>query len=92
MENEYDTDPDFAEYVALRTILDSLEIGALRFYLDKTTPEEKRYRFEKLKSELEPITRRYWGMDKMEADCPPGYYYCDGVCVPYACFMGPGGE
>lgn len=90
MENQtYDKDPAFAEYVALRTILDSLEIGALRFYLDNTTPEEKRKNFEKLKSELVPITKRLWGgaKENLEGDCPDGYFNCDGVCVPYACFM-----
>ena len=89
MENQkYDNGPDFAEYVALRTILDSLEIGALRFYLDSTTPEEKKDRFEKLKFELVPIIKQLWaGGDKLEGDCPDGYFNCDGVCVPYACFM-----
>lgn len=90
MENQkYDNGPDFAEYVALRTILDSLEIGALRFYLDNTTPEEKRIRFAKLKFELVPITKRLWGggEEKIEGDCPDGYFNCDGVCVPYACFF-----
>jgi hypothetical protein len=86
---KYDKDPDFAEYVKLRTMLDSLEIGALRFYLDKTTPEEKRKRFEKLKSELLPIIKRLWGgEEKIAGGCPDGYFNCDGVCVPYACFMG----
>lgn len=84
----YDKGPDCAEYVALRTILDSLEIGALRFYLDKTTPEEKSKRFEELKFELMPIIKRLWGEKALEEGCPDGYFNCDGVCVPYACFFG----
>jgi hypothetical protein len=84
----YDKGPDYAQYVELRTILDSLEMGALRFYLDKTTPEEKSKRFAELKCELKPIiSRLFSGVDTLsEGDCPDGYFNCDGCCVPYACF------
>ena len=79
--------PDYAQYVALRTMLDSLEIVALRYYLDNTSPEEKRKRFEELSFELKPILKRLWGAEKitLAGECPDGYHNCDGVCVPYAC-------
>lgn len=85
---QYEEGPDYAQYVALRTILDSLQTGALRFYLDKTTPEEKRKRFEELSVELKPIIKRLWSVEKITiaGECPDGYFNCDGVCVPYACF------
>ncbi|MGI9065006.1 MAG: hypothetical protein ACR2HX_01170 [Pyrinomonadaceae bacterium] len=81
--------PDYAQYVALRTMLDSLEIGALRYYLDNTSPEEKRKRFEELSFELKPILKRLWGVEKITiaGECPDGYFNCDGVCVPYACLQ-----
>ena len=77
---------NYAQYARLRTILDSLEIGALRFYLDGTNAAEKKRRLEKLESELLPIIHQVWnrGMGIIEV-CPDGYNNCDGVCVPYAC-------
>jgi hypothetical protein len=78
------------QYVNLRTLLDSLEVGALRFYLSGTgmSPRQK-YRY--LEDKLMPIIDDVWhqpqGSKKLavELDCPPGYYECDGVCVPYRC-------
>ena|SRR5437870_7065831 len=78
----YSGDPG---YVRLRTILDSLEIGALRFYLNDTTAGEKKQRLEKLEYELLPIIRQVWGSDENLIDCPPGYTNCDDCCVPYVC-------
>jgi hypothetical protein len=86
----YEEGPDYAQYVALRTMLDSLEIGALRFYLDNTSPEEKRKRFEELSFQLKPIIKQLWGLEDtigIAGECPEGYFNCDGVCVPYACFV-----
>src|SRR2546426_8626271 len=77
----------YSQYVRLRTILDSLEIGALRFYLDGTNAAEKKRRLEKLEYELLPIIRQVWGGGLGDSDvCPDGYNNCDGVCVPYNCF------
>jgi hypothetical protein len=80
---------DCEQYVELRTILDSLEIGAIRFYLDKTTPAEKKERFEKLRDQLMPIVTEVWGGRKgLALGCPEGYTNCNGCCVPYDCFDG----
>src|SRR6266850_430492 len=85
--SNYEEGSEYAQYVELRTILDSLEIGALRFYLDKTSPEEKSKRFEELKRELKPIIIRLWSLkEQIAGGCPDGYFNCDGVCVPYSCF------
>jgi hypothetical protein len=82
-------DNDCAQYAELRTILDSLEIGAIRFYLDKTTPAEKNQRFEKLRDQLMPIVTEVWGGKKgLKLGCPEGYTNCNGCCVPYDCFGG----
>ena len=73
-----------AGYVRLRTILDSLEIGAIRFYLDDTSASEKKKRLEKLESELMPIIEQVWDRARL-ITCPRGYTSCDGACVPYTC-------
>ena len=77
----YSTDP---HYVELRTLLDSLEIGALRFYLNDTNASQKEQNFKKLKPELMYIINQVWGRDR-EITCPRGYTECDGACVPYSC-------
>ena len=77
---------DLAQYARLRTILDSLDIGALRYYLDAPSLAEREQRFEKLKSALLPIIREIWGQSEAIApECPEGYIDCGGVCVPYQC-------
>lgn len=75
------------DYMRLRQILDSLEIGALRYYLDDTTKRQKKERLEELETELIPIINKLWGgsPDSL-VNCPKGYRTCDGVCVPYSCF------
>jgi hypothetical protein len=80
---------DLAQYAQLRTILDSLEIGALRFYLDGTTSAEKKRRFEKLRDQLMPIITELWGGKAgLDFNCPEGYTNCNGCCVPYNCVDG----
>jgi len=83
------------QYTDLRTLLDSLEVGALRFYLSgKGMSPRQKYKF--LKDRLMPIIDDVWHqpvdlkhpapLDLLsEIECPPGYYACDGVCVPYNC-------
>ena len=80
---------NLAQYARLRTILDSMEIGALRFYLDAPSVAERERRFEKLKSDLLPIIREIWGQSEdIAPECPEGYIDCGGVCVPYQCVGG----
>jgi hypothetical protein len=78
------------QYTNLRTLLDSLEVGALRFYLSgKGMSARQKYRY--LEDRLMPIIDEMWhqpqGSNKLalEFGCPPGYYECQGVCVPYTC-------
>ncbi len=77
----YGADP---HYVELRTLLDSLEIGALRFYLNGTNASQKEQNFKKLQPELMHIIHQVWGGDRL-ITCPRGYTECDGACVPYSC-------
>jgi hypothetical protein len=77
------------QYANLRTLLDSLEVGALRFYLGgKGMSASQKYRY--LEKKLMPLIDEVWhqpqGLKKVaEMQCPPGYYECMGVCVPYLC-------
>ncbi len=89
------TDP--SQYITLRTLLDSAEIGALVYYLNA---DDKHQRFEELRQALMPVINLVWpGLKKAglrkgksygdpgpdEPPCPPGYNDCDGCCVPYLC-------
>ena len=50
---------DFAsKYIRLRTIIDAIEIGSLRYVLTATSPEERIKREEKLIAKLQPIAER----------------------------------
>jgi hypothetical protein len=77
------------QYTSLRTLLDSLQVGALRFYLSgKGMSTHQKYRY--LEDRLRPIIDDVWqpqGSKTLALDfsCPPGYYECQGVCVPYTC-------
>jgi hypothetical protein len=74
-------------YVRLRTVLDSLEIGAIRYFSSAPTAALKQKRMEQTQEALMPIIRWLWGMpeDVLTIDCPEGYTNCHGVCVPYLC-------
>ena len=72
------------QYVRLRTILDSLQDGAVRYYLEVQDSLEGHKRFQELESRLMPIVKWLWG-GADEITCPPGYRNCNEVCVPYNC-------
>ena len=75
---------DANQYVRLRTILDSLQDGSIRYYLEFQDSAEGNKRFGELESRLMPIIKWLWeGAGAI--GCPPGYSNCNGVCVPYAC-------
>ena len=72
------------QYALLRTILDSLETGALRYYLGGTSDIERQANFKYLKDKLTPIINHIWEKQK-EDPCPDGYHDCNGYCVSYPC-------
>lgn len=89
-------------YVKLRTIIDALEMGSLRYFLSGGSDEERDERAKKLIDLLRPVVKQIEDLDKGTSavklravggdpgsECPPGYYECDGCCVPYPC---PGGK
>jgi hypothetical protein len=75
------------EYTNLRTLLDSLEVGALRYYLSGSglsQPQKFRY----LQDTLMPIINDLWHQQQAKGvmiECPDGYFDCNGCCVPYKC-------
>ncbi len=84
----YGSGVDLDTYVRLRTLLDSLELGAIKYFLDET--EGRGTRFDQLNGKLKPIVDWLWKKD-FTIECPAGYMDCHGVCVPYPC-PDPGGE
>src|SRR5258708_3080910 len=82
---------ELPQYVHLRTMLDSVVAGALRYYLDPLEGKKQEENFEFLKSHLMPISDRVWHREKkaeITDPCPDGYFNCNGCCVPYECVIG----
>lgn len=81
---------DLHGYVRLRTLLDSLECAAIRYFL--RNPEGKGGRMNELNDMLMPTIHWLWEKEKegytkaeLQLGCPEGYVDCQGVCVPYPC-------
>ena len=72
------------QYALLRTILDSLETGALRHYMSAANDYDRDHDFEYIRHKLTPIIEHLW--QKAQDDgCPDGFYSCEGYCVSYPC-------
>ena len=81
---------DISEYVELRTMLDSVVAGSLRYYLDPLEFERQKENYKFLKHHLMTISDRVWHREKKPVSddpCPDGYYNCGGCCVPYECVL-----
>jgi len=87
IDSGYATESTCPQYVDLRTMLDSVEIGSVRYYLNGKNPAEKDKRFEAVKPLLMQVVELVWA-DTKKVGCPPGYSNCDGCCVPYDCYFG----
>ena len=90
---------DVPQYVQLRTMLDSVVAGALRFYLDPLEFDKQKENYKFLETHLMAISNRVWHREKKprlnmgkkhieEGPCPDGYFNCGGCCVPYECVFG----
>lgn len=75
---------DLQQYAMLRTILDSLETGALRYYMGAATYVDREANYTYLKDKLTPIIHHIWEKPKEDL-CPDGYHDCNGYCVSYPC-------
>jgi hypothetical protein len=73
-------------YARLRTVLDGLELNALRYCLSSDDTATRVRRAEEIEAALMPLVREWqkFGI-KAEESCSDGYVLCNGVCVPYNC-------
>lgn len=73
-------------YIRLRTVLDGLQLCALRYCLEEKNLQKRLKRIAEIEALLLPIIQ---GMqDRFIAHgpgCGEGYFDCGGVCVPYQC-------
>jgi len=91
---------DHGSYVELRTVLDSLELGAIRHYLAGKTATERRNRSDYITELLRPIAKQLMqgsaapptklmafnrSVATTGGGCPEGLHECNGVCVAYEC-------
>ncbi|MDQ3012065.1 MAG: hypothetical protein M3X11_15325 [Acidobacteriota bacterium] len=76
-------------YIGLRTVLDAVEIAAIRYYFAGKTAAERATRHEKMRMMFVPLAQELSSLtDPNEgqiARCPPGYHSCGGCCLPYEC-------
>ncbi len=83
---------DFSKtYIELRTVLDALEITALRYCLMEKGEADRIKHAEKMIKKLKPIVQKYQTKMQMSGGgggCCEGFFYCHGVCVPYPCNQG----
>ncbi len=73
-------------YIRLRTILDALEISALRYCLIDANAAETIKRAKELEALLMPIVTRL--QNNIQRGCPDGYFDCGGCCVCHPCIEG----
>lgn len=79
------------EYCQLRTMLDSVQSGVLRRYMNAPSEEDRTATFNYLKTNLKPIHDYVRGM-KDGDPCPEGEIQCDGYCSStYCCDPPPPG-
>ena len=85
-------------YIQFRTVLDGLELTAMRYFLKDKDEAQRIARAQELKEKLMPIIIEYQNkmssasQNKMNVDsasiqieCPDGSYNCNGCCVAYPC-------
>ena len=75
---------DLRQYTQLRTILDSVQNGALRDYCSATSQETRNDIFNYLNTNLKPI-HDYLLQISLGGQCPKGEFDCGGYCSAYPC-------
>ena len=73
-------------YMRLRTVLDGLEISALRYCLKDADATKRIRRAKKIEAKLMPIIQEFQNSSAATPpECPDGFYDCGGCCLPYQC-------
>lgn len=88
MANETESSGDFPKaYMRFRTVLDGLELTAMRYSLKDDDTALRIARMKEFEKVLMPIITQYQNQTKTNllTDCPEGCNNCGGVCVPYEC-------
>ena len=70
-------------YIRLRTLLDALEIGAVRYYMEGESVADRNRRAEELEEQIRPMLAQF--NEHLSQGCPPGLFNCGGCCLPYPC-------
>lgn len=91
MASETEGSGDFPHaYIRFRTVLDGLELTAMRYFLKDNDEAQRIARAQELENLLMPIINEY--QNKMNSSlaasqdvCPEGMNSCNGCCVPYNC-------
>ncbi|MDQ3748088.1 MAG: hypothetical protein M3367_03580 [Acidobacteriota bacterium] len=71
-------------YIRLRTVLDALEIKALRYVLKGENVATRKELAVKIEALLMHCIRQIDDQHEL-GGCDPGFHMCCGVCVPYDC-------
>lgn len=77
----------YKAYARFRTVLDGLEITALRYCLKDADPAKRIKRAKEVEKKIMPIITELQNKLNPTANtlCPEGFYNCGGCCVPYQC-------
>lgn len=99
MANETESSGDFPEaYIRFRTLLDGLELVAMRYFLKDKDHAKRIARAQEFEKTLMPIITEYKNKlgtasknnmssasASIQSECPEGTYSCSGCCVSYPC-------
>ena len=89
MDKAEDPSLDFLKkYAELRTVMDALDIFAVKYSLAPTTNRERIKKINAVVKDLMPLVKKYGGSpsrSSTESGCRPPLCECNGVCVPYDC-------
>ena len=82
------TEGDFPiAFMRLRTVLDALQINAVRYCLNEPSAATRKKRAAEIEAWIMPVIKEINNRLKEVGggDCGDGYSNCGGVCVPYRC-------
>ncbi len=74
-------------YARLRTVLDSMEITALRYCLMDTNSAKRIKRAKEIENVVMPVIKEFESKIPKQSlrPCPDDLFNCDGCCLPYPC-------
>ena len=99
MANETDGSNDFPKaYIQFRSMLDGLELTAMRYFLKDNDETQRIARAEEFEQKLIPIITEYqnkmssasegkmnMSLTAIQIECPEGCFNCGSYCLAYPC-------